>query len=663
MRYPSAHREQLIELIHGRAVADPYRWLEDSGSEATRAWVQAQQVLADAELAAQPEGAALYDLLVNAVPGGTGLPRWGGGRAFMLSGRLLVRDYDGRTSVVVDPADLDPSGTATLDGFAPSPDGRLVAYQLSRGGTEDATLTVLDVGTGQPVFGPTDRVRHSPVGWLGSRGIYYVGHDAGTACVRWLDLERARQETVLCGAGSTARFGLAVWHDRYLSLSVRHGTGPPAVQLLADLADADPACPAFGRVQLGDASLIVGRDKRLYARSVHGAPRGCLVTASASGAARVVLPERPDAVLSKVALYDRDPPPRLVAAYLREGRTELAVHHAGTGELLHRVELPGNGTVTALSTHPDGRPYCWLRYSDLVTPPRLLCLDVRSGAVTGEGQAGPAGLPGSLDATVRRVTYPSADGTEVTMTMVIPGSLRPRAVLLTAYGGFGHSMDSRFHPEVAAWVSCGGIWATASVRGGDEHGADWHEAGRGKSKPNAIADLHAAADWLVDRGWTTRDRLALLGVSNGGLLAGAALVERPEAYAAVACVAPVLDMLRYERSGLGAQWRAEYGSAAIPEQLDWLLAYSPYHRVTPGRRYPPTLLITFGGDTRVAAMHARKMCAALQHADTDGGPVLLHDVAGLGHGTKPREQGTEVAATVLGFLARHTGLSLDRPGG
>jgi prolyl oligopeptidase len=661
VRYPSAHREQLTELIYGRPVADPYRWLEDSGSAATRAWAQAQQALADAELAAQPGRTVLSDLLVQAVPDGTGLPRWGGNKAFMLSGRtvLFARDQDGRTSVLVDPADLDPSGTATLDAFTPSPDGRLVAYQLSLGGTEDATLTILDVGTGQPVFGPVGGVRHSPVGWLGSRGIYYVGFDAGTASVRWLDLDRTRQATVLCGVGQTVRFGLAVWHDRYLSLSVRHGTDRPAVRLLADLADGDPACPAFAEVRLGDAALVVGRDKRLYAHSHRGAPRGCLMTASGPTDARVVLPERPDAVLSGVVLFDRDPPPRMVTAYVREGRTELTVHHARTGQPLHRVALPGDGTVTALSAHPDGRPYCWLAYSDLVTPPQVLRLDVRSGSVTGEVPAG------RLDATIRRVTYPSADGTEVTMTMVIPGTAaagRPRSVLLTAYGGFGYAMDSRFHPEVAAWVTSGGIWATASVRGGGEHGVGWHEAGRGRNKPNAIADLHAAADWLVGQGWTTRDRLALLGVSNGGLLAGAALVERPEAYAAVACVAPVLDMVRYEHYGLGAQWRTEYGSAALPGQLDWLLSYSPYHRVTPGRRYPPTLLVTFGGDTRVAAMHARKMCAALQHADMGGGPVLLHDIEGVGHGAKPGRRGAEVAATVLGFLACHTGLIARYPG-
>jgi prolyl oligopeptidase len=662
VRYPPAHRERLTELIHGRPVADPYRWLEDAAAPATRAWSRGQQALADAELGARPEGAVMHDLLAGF--GGAiraGPPRWGGDRAFLLSeeSALMVRDPDGRTRVLADPAELGPSGT--LEAFAPSPDGRLVAYQLSRGGTEDAELTVADASTGQIVFGPSGGVRHSPVGWLGSHGLYYVSYqarkavlcwlDLGWLDLRWPDLAAGRQTAVLCGADPAVRFGLTVWHDRYLTLSVRRGTGRGTVRLLADLADGDPARPDLAEVRLGDGALLVGRDGRRYAGSVAGAPRGCLVT----DLGRVVLDEYPDAVLSGVMLFDRDWPPRLLAAHRREGRTELNVHDARTGRRLHRVALPGDGAVTAMSAHPDGRPYCWLRYSDPVTSPRVLLADIRSGTVTG------AAPDWRLDATVRRVSYPSADGTEVAMTMVIPDGVADAPTLLTAYGGFGQAIDTRFHPEAAAWVSAGGIWATASVRGGEDHGASWHEAGRGRNKPNAIADLHAAADWLVERGWTTRDRIALLGVSNGGLLAGAALVERPEAYAAVACVAPVLDMVRYERSGLGRQWRAEYGSADVPTELDWLLSYSPYHRVRPDRRYPPTLLVTFGGDTRVAAMHARKMCAALQHADTGGGPVLLHEIAGVGHGAKPGPRGAEIAATVLGFLARHTGLdAIDR---
>jgi prolyl oligopeptidase len=672
-RYPAARRESRVEVLHGRAVADPYRWLEDAESVTTRSWMQAQQACADAELNGLPARDTLRDLLIRALsaPDRAGLPRWAAGRAFFLSARrpgadhlaLLVRDQDGRTAVVVDPAVLDPSGRSSLDAFAPSPDGRMVACQISRDGTEDGTLTVIEAGTGRVILGPVGGVRHSPVAWLGTRGIYYVAYDAGIASVRWRDLRSQHDAVVHRATGTTTRFGLALWHGRWLALSVRHGAVAPAGHRLADLAGADPGCPPFRDVNLGPGAtaLTVGREHRLYARTTDGAPNGRLIATPDLTAedVRVVLAERADAVLTGTAVFDHETPPRVLAAYIRDGRSELQVHHALSGQLLHRVALPGDGMVTALSAPADGDPCCWLHYSAPLVPPQVLRLDIRSGTVTRE----PGHAPGTtaLDATVLRVSYPSADGTEIPMTLLIPGGHstpeRPRPTVLTGYGGFGYTTGSRFHPEAAAWVAAGGIWATAGLRGGGERGKTWHEAGRGANKPNAIADLHAAGDWLIQHGWTARAGLALLGASNAGLLAGAALAERPHAYAAVACIAPILDMVRYEQSGLGAQWRHEYGSAAIPEQLDWLLSYSPYHQVQAGRRYPPTLLVTLGGDTRVDAMHARKMCAALQHADTGGGPVILHRVNGVGHGSKPLSQGTELAAIILGFLAHHTGLT------
>ncbi len=668
-RYPGARREDLTEVLHGRQVADPYRWLESRRSEATRAWERAQHALADTELAAMPETTVFCDLLTRQLPelARPGLPMWVGGRAFHLERRegsvhfaLLVTEPGGAVRVVADPAALDPTGTTTLDAFTPSPDGRLVACQASRGGTEDATLTVLDVDTGRLLLGPLHGVRHSPVAWLGTLGFFYVGYDKGIASVRWLEPPSGREATVLRAADRTVRFGLAMWDRQWLVVSARRGAGSPARHWLADLTDASPVRPDFREVRLGDgaAALSVGRDGRLYARSNRDAPRGELLTATGAEATdcHVVLPERPDAILVGVAVFDRESPPQILAVYSREGSCELSVHHALTGKLMRQVPLPSGGSVAALAARDDGHSRCWLSYSDPFTPPRILRLDIRTGTLTSDDKER------HRNGTLLRVSYPSVDGTNVTMSLLVPGTGAPQAgplpALLTAYGGFGYAAESRFHPEAAAWVAAGGIWATACVRGGGERGRDWHEAGRGANKPNAVADLHAAADWLVEHGWTARDRLALLGVSNGGLLTGAALVERPEAYAAVACVSPLLDMVRYEHFGLGSQWRAEYGSTAVREQLGWLLSYSPYHRVECGRRYPPTLLVTMSGDTRVDAMHARKMCAALQHANADGGPVLLHEVGGAGHGAKPASIGARLAAAVLGFLAHHTGLRL-----
>jgi prolyl oligopeptidase len=234
---------------------------------------------------------------------------------------------------------------------------------------------------------------------------------------------------------------------------------------------------------------------------------------------------------------------------------------------------------------------------------------------------------------------------------------RPRPTILTAYGGFGVSLGPRFAPEALAWVEAGGVFAMAGVRGGGEHGAEWHRAGRGRHKGNAICDLHAAAEWLVAGGWTTPRQLGIMGASNAGLLVGAALTQRPELYAAAVCAAPLLDMVRYERSGLGPRWREEYGSARHPEELEWLLSYSPYHHVRPGTAFPATLFVVYEDDTRVDPLHARKMCAALQHATCGDAPILFHSVPGIGHGPRARSRGTSIGAEILGFLAHHTGMT------
>jgi prolyl oligopeptidase len=209
---------------------------------------------------------------------------------------------------------------------------------------------------------------------------------------------------------------------------------------------------------------------------------------------------------------------------------------------------------------------------------------------------------------------------------------------------------------VLTWLEAGGVYAIANLRGGGEEGEDWHRAGMLGHKQNVFDDFHAAAQWLIDRGWTTTDRLSISGGSNGGLLVGAALVQRPELYAAVVCSAPLLDMVRYEKFGLGATWSVEYGSAAVPEELGWLLSYSPYHGAESPAGYPAVLFTVFDGDTRVDPLHARKMCAALQHSSTSGRPVLLRAEKDVGHGARAVTRSVDLSADALAFTAAYTGL-------
>jgi prolyl oligopeptidase len=233
---------------------------------------------------------------------------------------------------------------------------------------------------------------------------------------------------------------------------------------------------------------------------------------------------------------------------------------------------------------------------------------------------------------------------------------QPRPAILTGYGGFGVSMSPGYSPGALAWARAGGVFAIACLRGGGEEGAQWHRSGRGENKQNTFDDFTAAADHLAATGWTRPDQLAIMGGSNGGLLVGAALTQHPEKYAAAVCMAPLLDMARYELSGLGPSWVAEYGSAGDPAQLQTLLSYSPYHHVTRGTAYPPVLFTVSDGDTRVDPLHARKMCAALQHASSGPGPVLLRHERGVGHGARARSSELALLADCLAFLGCRLGL-------
>ena len=237
-----------------------------------------------------------------------------------------------------------------------------------------------------------------------------------------------------------------------------------------------------------------------------------------------------------------------------------------------------------------------------------------------------------------------------------PGEHGPRPTILYGYGGFGQSLTPTYSAFTLAWVEAGGVFVTANLRGGGERGHDWHKAGMLDQKQNVFDDFLAAAESLIAQGWTTSDQLALCGESNGGLLVGAALTQRPELFAAAVLSAPLLDMVRYEQFGLGKSWVPEFGSASDPEQLTNLLAYSPYHRVQPGVKYPAVLFTVFGSDTRVDPLHARKMCAALQHATDGQRPVVLRLEHDSGHAAGAASKGVGLAADMLAFLGHHTGL-------
>jgi prolyl oligopeptidase len=396
-----------------------------------------------------------------------------------------------------------------------------------------------------------------------------------------------------------------------------------------------------------------------------GAPRGRIavtdpVTAGDHATWRDLIEPDPEAVLRGYAILDGPElaRPVLLASWTRHALSEITVHDLDTGKQVGAVPQPGMGTVGGISERPEGGHEAWFVYTDYTTPSVVLRFDARDATVS--TWATPPGVAQVPAVTARQVTYPSKDGTQVRM-LVISGAAEPdapRPALLYGYGGFDISLTPAYSPNILAWVSAGGVYAVANLRGGSEEGEEWHRAGMGDRKQNVFDDFHAAAQTLIRDGWTTPEQLAISGGSNGGLLVGAALTQRPELYAAVICSAPLLDMVRYERFGLGQTWNTEYGTAADPEELGWLLSYSPYHHMVPGTAYPAVLFTVFTNDTRVDPVHAYKMCAALQHATSSGPgrPVLLRAEGQVGHGARAVSRTAELSGDTLAFAARHTGL-------
>jgi len=326
------------------------------------------------------------------------------------------------------------------------------------------------------------------------------------------------------------------------------------------------------------------------------------------------------------------------------------------------VALPGPGSLTGLSVADRDTPAeagkLWVGWTDFVTPSQVHRYE--NGETVLEAAApGAVAVPAVRSA---QRTFTSADGTTIRMFVLAPASdAGPRPTLVTGYGGFGISREPAYSAAALAWVEAGGCYVVVSLRGGGEEGDAWHLAGNRGNKQNVFDDFHAACDALVSAGTTTTNQLSIMGGSNGGLLVGAALTQRPGAYRAVVCSAPLLDMVRYEEFSLGRTWNDEYGTAADPEELGWLLSYSPYHHVEPGTVYPAVLFTVFESDTRVDPLHARKMCAALQYATTgelETHPILLRRETDVGHGARSVSRTVALAVDQLVFLAAHTGLVL-----
>jgi prolyl oligopeptidase len=671
-RYPHADRLDLVETLHGVPVPDPYRWLEDSESDATRRWIAEQNELTQSFLSRIPEREEFRKRLWELVDfERCGMPVRRGGRLFftLADGKTnqplhYVQDDGGEPRLLLDPNELSGDGKAAVYGWSPSDDGRLFAYSVSIGGSDWVEWRVRDVETGEDL---PDRIRWSKfsgASWLpDGSGFYYSGYDEPDPGQE-LSAKNERQRLFFHRLGTEQSEDRVVYErpdeplwgfagevtedGRYLVVTVWNGTDRRNRVHLFDLTKPDSGPMPLFDLQDAHYAFLGSDGDRLWFLTDRDAPLGRVVAARAGTPeeATEVVPEA-GCKLQAASLVGG----RIVAVYLEDAQSRVRVFEE-TGEPVGEVGLPGIGTAVGFGGRRADRE-TFFAFTSFTRPTTIYRLQLDDLSVEVFRQPT---VPFDPDAyEVRQVFYRSKDGTRVPMFLVHRRGLRmdgERPTLLGGYGGFGISVVPSFQPMDLLWLERDGVIAVANLRGGGEYGNAWHDAGRLANKQNVFDDFIAAAEHLIASGVTNSRRLAIRGGSNGGLLVGACLTQRPDLFGACVPYVGVLDMLRFHRFTIGWAWVSDYGSPEDPEAFRWLLAYSPYHNVRPGTAYPATLVVTGDHDDRVVPLHSYKFAAALQHAQGGTAPILIRIETRAGHGAgKPLWLQVEESADVFAFLA------------
>lgn len=687
MRHPEVHRGETVETLHGEPVADPYRWLEEADSPETAAFVAAQNAHAEPQLAALPGRREFRELTTALLTAPTrGCPWSRGGRvlAWHSDGQnqpvLVVADsVDGLEEgrVLLDPNTLSPDGTVAVTVASVSPDGALLAYGVSDGGSDWRTVRVRDVATGEDLADGIPWTKWNAPVWLpGDRSFSYWAYDAPTGGAGGALTDEAGAGRLMAHVvGTPPADDAPLWtrpdaprtlawnaprDDTWFVLSTDTGSasGNDLGVRRHDAPDADLRLLAEGHEH--ERRPVGVRAGRLLVVTDEASPRYRLDAFDLeSGARSTLVPEHAEDVLLDVSLTASG----LVLVYSHDAshRAQLATLDGAAGD-----DLPlGEGvSVTGLQAGDDSDEVL-LTTASFVDRGTRHVVEVE-GARLRSHRTLPSPGPAAPPAQTTRIRVTSSDGAEVPAFLVRPAGAQPDApqpTLVWAYGGFNIAMNPEFRAVTAAWVAAGGTLVVPNLRGGGEFGSDWHKAGTKERKQQVFDDLYAVAEHLVAAGVTTADQLALHGRSNGGLLAGAALTQRPDLWAAVLPGVGVLDMLRFHRFTIGWAWTSDYGDPDEAEAHAYLRAYSPLHNVREVA-YPPTLVTTGDHDDRVVPAHSFKFAAALQRAqDAAGGraPILLSVDTRAGHGAgKPKDAAALEYADQLAFAAHHTGLHVVR---
>ncbi|MCC6552611.1 MAG: S9 family peptidase [Polyangiaceae bacterium] len=692
LAYPATRKVDVAEAMFGVTVRDPYRWLEDGASPEVQAWVAAQDKVARGYLASLPGRDAVRDRLAAlAYIESASPPTRRGGRVFYsrkAAGKEKRTVYwkqgdAGEERVLLDSATLSPDGSTGLGDWVPSHDGKLVAYVAHPNNADAGEIRVRDVATGKDSAADViGGAKYAHPQWT-SKGdaFYYVGlptdpkipgselpghsevklHRIGTPA--------SSDEVVFPRLGDPeTELETTISRDgRWLTVSVIRGSSTISELHLRDLRRPKSPWIALVKGHDGTMAATVYRD-HIYLRTTDGAPRGRVFRVDPAKPARdqwkEIVPEVKDAVLEDARVIGG----HLALTYVKDARSELEVRTLdGARAKGASITLPGIGSSSGLLGEPDDDTAYYI-FTSFTSPGSIYEVSIKTGA---------SKLWYSLKAPidpspyeVEQVTYASKDGTRVPMFVVHrKGAPKDGSTpfILTGYGGFNISMTPYFQSDLYVWLEAGGGVAMPSLRGGGEYGEAWHQGGMLAKKQNVFDDFIGAAEHLIKSGMTRPERLAIYGGSNGGLLVGAAMIQRPDLFRAVICAVPVLDMIRYPLFGDGKTWIGEYGSPSDEAMFKALMAYSPYHNVKPGTAYPAVLMASADADDRVAPLHAWKTTAALQAATTGGRPVLLRVEKSSGHGGADKVKSrVERGADVIAFALHEMGFGAQgadrRPG-
>jgi prolyl oligopeptidase len=666
-QYPTARRSSQQDDYHGTMVSDPYRWMEDLDSPETKAWVSAERALTASALAGMPERAALHRRLTAL----WNYPRYG--LPFKRGGRVFFRKNDGLQNqsvlyvtdptsgpagaaprVLIDPNALSATGNIALATIEASDDGRWLGYGLATAGSDWNEFHVRAVESGRDTADLLKGVKFSNFAWTkDNAGFFYARYPEvakGDALFGKLSGRQLRYHRL--GTAQSADplvfsmpehpewmfYGDVTEDGRFLILTVEQNGLTHNALYVIDLRD--PGAPRFDGpvVKLLDAfdaeySFVTNRGSTFLVETTRDAPRGRVVAidlaAPAPSAWRTVVPQGEDSI-EEVVAAGRE----LVVLTLHDVQSRLG-RWALDGRSLGAIPLPGIGSVSGLSGK-EGDPELFFGFSSFLTPPSILRQDLSSGRQGAFQQAQTTFAADRYE--TRQVFYPSRDGTRIPMFVTARKGLKldgSSPCWLYGYGGFNISLPAQFSVPPLVWLELGGIYAQANLRGGGEFGEAWHLAGTKERKQNVFDDFIAGADWLVAHGYTRRDRLMISGRSNGGLLIGAVLNQRPDLCAVALPGVGVMDMLRFHKFTVGAAWISDYGSSDDAEGFRYLRAYSPVHTVKPGAKYPPVMIITGDHDDRVFPAHSFKYAATMQAAVAgrpDAGPVLIRIDTNTGHG-------------------------------